>query len=84
MTPAQAHAMVNATGFRVFTYLRIECEPAGQPRAMPVAAGGFARMVMDWKFRTGPRKGEYRPAWHFRQAVKTAAMFEKPGAMTWA
>ena len=60
--------------FRRVAYIQIHCEPAGQPRAMPVKSGSFGRMVMDWKFRDGPHKGEYRPAYHFRQAVKTAFM----------
>ena len=65
--------------FTRIAYLRIICEPAGQPRAMPVPMGnGRARMVMDWKFRKGPNRGQYRPAWYFREAVKVAAMLHAP------
>ena len=60
--------------FRRVCYLRIDHEPAGQPRAYPTNAGRFARMITDWRYRSGPKKGQYRPAWHFRQAVKAAAM----------
>ena len=65
--------------FRRVCYLRIDHEPAGQPRAYPTNAGHFARMITDWRYRSGPKKGQYRPAWHFRQAVKAAAMLSSEG-----
>ena len=57
--------------FRHVAILRIDCEPAGKPTAVP--AHNRPGMVIEWKHARGPRKGQYKQAWWFKEAVRRAA-----------
>ena len=59
--------------------LEINMEPCGKPAGLPSRVRGHNTLIIDWKYRTGPRRGQYKPAWYFYLAVKAAAAEKAPG-----
>ena len=52
--------------------LRINCEPAGQPRVKATSRGGFVKIYTPWKTPGGKK------AKRFRDAVAAEALYEAP------